>query len=84
MSEENKNRIEQTSIARGEYTQASASVEVVTVPLWVKLLLASAIPMIGGTAAILPPPWNIVLGIVSLGVAGLASFLGMSVGVPRR
>lgn len=79
------NRIKQESIARGEYDNVSPSQgEVVTVPFWVKLTLAGAIPMVGGIATMVPPPWNLVAGIVGLGIAGVASFLGMSVGAPKR
>lgn len=81
--DENGKRINQTSIARGEYPQAFAA-EVTTVPMWVKLALASAIPMLGGIATALPPPWNMVVGIAGLGVGGLAAFLGMTVGQPKR
>lgn len=78
-------RISQTSIARGEYPQAFALPgEVVTVPMWVKLLIASCIPMLGGAATMLPPPWNAVVGIVGLGVGGVAAWLGMSVGAPKK
>lgn len=82
--EKKDNRVNQTSIARGEYPQAFAAPEVTTVPMWVKLALASAIPMLGGIATALPPPWNMVVGIVGLGVGGLAAFLGMTVGQPKR
>lgn len=77
----NKNRIDQTSEANGEYAQQS---DTLTVPVWVKLLLAASILMLGSAATALPPPWNLVAGAVALGVTGAATYLGMTVGAPRK
>lgn len=80
------NRIEQTNTAQSVPPFVSSNSQhqaVRTVPMWVAVLLSGTVPVIGGVALMLPPPWSAIVGLVGLGVTGVAHYFGMRVGTPK-
>lgn len=74
-----------TAAASSSSSSAPSPAPVYTVPPWVKVLLAGAIPALGGAAITpgIPPPVQLVCGLLALAAGGIAAHLGMTVGAPR-
>ena len=72
-----ENRIQQVTPAKSEESHVR------TVPLWVKALIAGGIPALTTGATVLSPPFNLISGALAASLAGVAAWLGMTVGTPK-